>query len=261
MYRYKITALLAFAAVSFAQQNVGDLFDKAPPEVDRALRARIAEFYQYHVTGEFMKAMPLVAEDTKEYFFDTGKPRFLSFNIDTVKYNKDYTQATAKVTVERSIMLPGFNGQVMKLPTTCTWKLEKDGLWYWYVDQTTRNLTPAGVATPGPTKTDVSPIGLGNIPLTTDELLKRVAADKDSLTLKPGESGTVLIANQMAGPVMPAVAGKPHDVDVSFSDKQIAPASKGTVTIKAGMDASSGNVVIRVDPIGKEIKVALTVEK
>src|SRR5580658_6041018 len=44
---------------------------KAPPEVEQALRARVTEFFQFHVEGNFRAAYGMIAEDTKEYYFNT----------------------------------------------------------------------------------------------------------------------------------------------------------------------------------------------
>src|SRR5215469_10886402 len=104
MRHQKFAVLFAFAATAFAQQDRGTLFDKAPPEVDRALRARIAEFYKYHVSGDTLSALDLVAKDTRQYFFDTAKPRFISFEIDHIKYDEGFTHATSTVQVERAVM-------------------------------------------------------------------------------------------------------------------------------------------------------------
>lgn len=60
----RVAFLLLFSVVTFAQQS-DDLFEKAPPNVDEALRARITEFYQYFVDGKFRDADGLVADDSK----------------------------------------------------------------------------------------------------------------------------------------------------------------------------------------------------
>jgi hypothetical protein len=42
-------------------------------QADVALRARVTEFLQYHVDGNFRKAYDMVAEDTKDDYFASGK--------------------------------------------------------------------------------------------------------------------------------------------------------------------------------------------
>ena len=265
MCRSTLIALLAFAAVSFAQQDKSDLFGKAPPDVDRALRARIDQFYHFHVTGEFIKAQPMVAEDTQEYFYASGKPRFISYEIQRIKYEKDFTLATSTVMVERSVMLPGFNGQVMKMAVVDQWKFE-NGNWFWWMDPAKRNLTPFSdkPATAGPMANPGANSGLGNMPTTLAEVYARVQADKSAVSLKLGESDTILIGNGLAGPVEPKIISKPNGVEVTLSgltDKQLAPSSKATVTVKAGERAEPGGLVIGIDPIGKVITIQVDVRK
>src|SRR5690349_19556011 len=64
MLRFALPTLLA--AVAFAQ-NPADPFNRPPAGVDQALRARIHEFFQYHVTQEFRKAEKVVAEDSQDF--------------------------------------------------------------------------------------------------------------------------------------------------------------------------------------------------
>ena len=48
---FRLFALSVCSVVCFAQ-TPADLFNRPPVEVDRALRARITEFYQDHVEGK-----------------------------------------------------------------------------------------------------------------------------------------------------------------------------------------------------------------
>ncbi|MBM3775494.1 MAG: hypothetical protein FJW37_10065, partial [Acidobacteria bacterium] len=61
-----LTCLFMATAVAAAQAP-SDLFEKAPPEIDRALRERAARFYQAHVDGQFRKAEALIVEDSKDF--------------------------------------------------------------------------------------------------------------------------------------------------------------------------------------------------
>lgn len=53
--------------------DVGSAGRSASPEVNQALRARIAEFYQEQVGGKFRHAEALVAEETKDYFYSASQ--------------------------------------------------------------------------------------------------------------------------------------------------------------------------------------------
>ena len=62
--------------------GVGSSGRSASPEVDQAPCARLSEFYQDHVDGKFRHAEAVVAEETKDYFYSTSKPRYLSYEIE-----------------------------------------------------------------------------------------------------------------------------------------------------------------------------------
>jgi len=72
----RLILLAILSCSAWAQSD--NPFNRPPADVDQALRARITEFFQFHVTGEYRKAEALVAEDTKDYFYDHNKPKYLS---------------------------------------------------------------------------------------------------------------------------------------------------------------------------------------
>src|SRR5713101_6098636 len=100
----RVLSVLLLAGVCFGQ-NPADLFSKAPPDVEDALRARITEFYQDHVEGKFRQAEQLVADDTKELFYTANKPKYLGFQIVRIEYSDNFTQAKATVACEQFVMM------------------------------------------------------------------------------------------------------------------------------------------------------------
>ena len=77
---------------------------KPPARVDEALRARIKEFYQYHVTEEYRKAEKLVAEDSQDFYYVHNKPHYLNFEITDIEYLDHFTKA--KVSAYVRAVLP-----------------------------------------------------------------------------------------------------------------------------------------------------------
>ena len=106
----RISVLTLLAAAAFAQ-NPGDLFNPPPAKVDKALRARIDEFYGDHVKQQFHKADALVAADTKEFFYIQNKPAYLSCEIQRIEYSQKFTRAKATILCEQIVMMPGFAEQ------------------------------------------------------------------------------------------------------------------------------------------------------
>jgi len=174
------TALIFLAAHAALAQNAADVFSKAPPDVDDALRARITKFYQAQVEGKGRRAEELVAEDSKDVFYNMGKPKMLSFEIRDITYSENFTKAKAMILVEMYVPMPGFAGKPMKVPGSTTWKIE-NGLWCWYIDPDLVNATPFGkMKASDNAGTVTAPPDLRNAP-TPDSVTNQVRPDKVSV--------------------------------------------------------------------------------
>lgn len=238
---HRTLIVVVFAAAAFAQ-NPADLFNRAPSDVDTALRARITEFFHFHVTGEYRKAEELVAEDTKDYFYANNKPRYLSFEIGKIEYSDGYTKAKALVTVKMAVMFPGFNGKVMEIPSPSYWKLI-DGKWYWYLDKAMMNASPFGEMKPGPPSVEAQAATMPMIPASLDELFAQVKVDKQTVAVKPGSAGQIVITNGMVGPIDLSVQSKLEGIQASFDHAEIKPGEKATLTVKASEDGAKAGVL------------------
>lgn len=150
---HRVFSVLLCTAACFAQTKEAP--PQPPPDVDAALRARVTEFFQYHVTGQFRKAEALVAEDSKDIFYNRNKPRYIKFlEIARIDYSDNFTKALATATVSSMEMIPGWTAGAPTIPVLSSWKLE-NGQWCWYVPPETVMRTP-----------------FGNIPLATSEAAK-----------------------------------------------------------------------------------------
>jgi hypothetical protein len=237
-------------------QNPADLFNKPPAEVDQALRARIAEFYQCHVNQQFRKAEQLVAEDTKDFFYNSNKPKYLSFEIVRIEYSKDFTRATATMVTEQYIMMPGFMDKPMKIPSPSTWKLE-NGKWVWYVDQEALKNTPFGKMTAGPGAPGGLPTAL---PTTPDFVLNKVKPDKYSVSLRPGESDQVKLTNTAPGVMDLVPVGFMEGIEVKFDRQRLNAGETATITIHAGDHPKPGTLNVRIEPTQEFIPIKIAVQ-
>jgi hypothetical protein len=203
-----------------------------PTEVDQALRARVSEFFQYHVEAKFTKAFELVAEDTREYYFAAQKTQFKSFKIDGITYSDQFTKAVVTVSCERMWrMSPRFPEVQITQPMSTTWRIE-NGKWFWYRDANNEtSLTPMGQSDP---KAIGKPNG-GPLPLPPDlshdtmkkraeELLKKSSISKTEVVLATSHpsSEQVVFHNGQPGSVLLSVdaSAKPAGFSAVLDKKE-----------------------------------------
>ena len=254
----RFTLLAVFAVGSFAQ-NAGDAFNKPPADVDQALRARITEFFDLHVKGEFRKAEALVAEDTQDLYYSSSKTKYVSFEIGRIDYSENFTRAKSTVLCEQYIMLPGFLGKPMKIPIPSTWKLV-DGTWYWYVDPESLRMTPFGKMNPG-TARESAPKTIPAIPTTVpDYIYQQVKADKASVSLKVGESEQVTVTNSAPGTMNISVTGSLPGVEVKLDRTVLNTGEKAVLTFQASNEAQSGVLSIQVEQTNQVIPIQVAIK-
>ena len=136
--------LLSLGSFFLCSQTAVELFKKAPPSVDDALRARVNEFYQYHVDKKFRKADALVAEESKDMFYAALKQEPLSFKINEIQYEENFTKAKVMSLLKVDRGVPFGGGIVrMDLPVQSYWKVI-DGQWFFYLPERPCRPTPMG---------------------------------------------------------------------------------------------------------------------
>src|SRR5581483_1077098 len=100
----------------------------APPEVEQALRARVSQYYQDCVDRKYRDAENVLAEESKDWFYNHDKPQYKGFEIQSINWSDNFTHARVFVflTVDMhlgTVTIPGH-------PTAeGEWKLV-DGQWY-----------------------------------------------------------------------------------------------------------------------------------
>lgn len=112
-------------------------------DAEQVLRARVTEFFQDFLDGQYRKALDLVAEDTKDEYFASAKVEIKSFKIDDVKLDDALTKATVNLTVRR-VWRVRLDQAIVDTPMPTTWKIE-NGKWMWYHEIAhDAHLTPMG---------------------------------------------------------------------------------------------------------------------
>jgi len=219
------------------------------PEIEQALRARVTEFFNYHVEGPtgFRKAMDLVAEDTKDYYFSSQKIQFKSFKIDSVKFSDDFTRATVTLSGQRMWRpSPRFPETEITQPMSTTWKIE-NGKWFWYRDANAeQNLTPMGPSDPK----SIGPPGGGIVPRDFSqaemnkralEVLKQSSISKSEVTLSANHSSDEVVFHN----------GQPGSVLLSLENGAKVP---GFSAVLAKTNVNAGeDVAVKIRFEGKEM--------
>lgn len=229
----------------------------ATAKAEKAVRARAEKFLHLEQEKKFRDAWALVAKDTQDYFFNTGRPEIQSFTIDGVELSNHNTRARVTFRIKRTMPIPGMSGQTFELNGVSTWKLE-NGDWYWYVDQSAVE-TPFG-------KIPVNKATAGGAPAMPGipnlaSLKAQVLIDKNAVTLSEASPvQNVVISNHMPGSVTIEIqATKIDGLIVDLDNKQLGSQKDATVSFRAKPGTRpAGTVGINVLPLGQHFDVKIS---
>src|ERR1700739_743903 len=133
MHRYLALFLLALTLP--AQTPVpNQTLDKAPQDVDDALRARIKQFYDYHVAGKYRQAEQLISEESKDDFYVLSKPELHGYKIGNIDYSNNFSKAKVVIIGAMPVLLQWAGGKIMDMPFASFWRIE-NGQWFWYYNK------------------------------------------------------------------------------------------------------------------------------
>ncbi len=242
--------------------------DKAPPELDKALRARVSQFYQAHVDAKYRLADLVVSEDSKDLFFAAPKPKYDGFEIVRINYWPDFSKAEAVVATKGSWYIRGQKMPVT-MPLTSNWKVV-DGQWFWYVVPVKEYATPFGpmhrdnADSPAAPATAVAAIP-GDPRVLAEQILSSVKVDLNEVMLSSYEPATaqVHVSNGMQGNITlrADIDGAFPGLSLEFDQTTIAAGKAATLTIKCDPKDKAAKPTltarIYVDPTNQIIPVKL----
>ncbi len=279
--RLAAVSVAACSLAVFGQGNLAETLAKAPPEIDEALRARVQQFIDLMGQEKFRQAESMVAEASRDRYYNMDKSRIDDFRLIKIVYEDNYTKAT--VVGLRTADLPaGASGaptaQTARIPVTMRmfWKTE-NGVWCWYLPPEREFLeTPWGKMRNPNFPGNKDKMGKADLAAAQKQAEAQVDAflsnarsgvkvDKQNLDFSsetPGQS-EVAITNVLPGAVklkleVAAVKGldlklEKEDLGPNESTKLIAQYSApGKVTKR-----SLVNLVVRVEPTGQGIPIAI----
>jgi hypothetical protein len=198
-------SLLLLSGYTASGQNPSELFDKAPPAIDEALRAQVDKFYQAFIAGKFKDAYLMVADDSQDKFFELPKEQYKGCEIIKVHYTENFTKAAVVTSCKADWR---FHGTVVltTFPLTSNWEVV-DGKWFWHYEKPTMVASPFSPTgfVPVPADSTPNPAALvpKDIPGAAQAILAKVSVDKASVLLRSYEASqdVVHVRNDMPGQV------------------------------------------------------------
>jgi hypothetical protein len=231
-------------------------FDKPPADVDDALRARVTQFYRYHVDGKLRQAEQLVAEDAKDDFYAAAKANIKDFRIDQISYSENYTKAKVTMVGKAMVTFMGMSApQLMDMPFPSYWKME-GGKWcfYYYVDP--ERMTPFG-RQKAPSKDGKASGPLTFKPADLSTISQGVKPDRTAVKLGETEE-KVELTNTLPGVVTLSLSEKQYaGIEAKLNKTELKSGETATLTIqpRSAVGRPRTMVGIIVQPSNQYIQV------
>ena len=230
-------ALFAWSAPGGAQT----LARTAPPEVDDALKSRVARFYSHFQKGEFRQAEDMVDEASRELFYNAKKTRILDYAIGAVKYAEDFRAANVLVVCKAILTFSGTTP--VDMPLSSDWRFQ-DGDWWLHLSERARPEgadagSPFGamsfsqqMAAPGSMMTPQASAA----PPTIESLSKmyKVSAESLAFSIAAEEpvTQTVEVKNMAAGRLsLERSSGPIAGIEVAIEPASIEPGQDGKIHV------------------------------
>jgi hypothetical protein len=248
----------AMAVTAWAQQP-----SPATAEAEAALRARAEQFFQLQVDKKYRPAEAMVADDTKDLYYNGKKFNISSFSIEKIELLDDNTRARLTVKAKVTRAIPGFGFVDFDAPAATLWKLE-NGQWVYYVDQAATVQTPFGPVQEQKGAGKDAPPTLSKVGKAPDisTLQSMVKIDRNAVDLSPdSQTETVTVTNDLPGGVdLELQYGKVPGVSVELEKKHLEAGEKTVIHFRATSAGKAvGLVHVTVSPIGAQLDIHVNV--
>lgn len=239
MTRFLLPLLLLLAVGSAFAQG---LQRKAPPEVDDALKSRVAAFYTHFQRGEFRQAEGFLDEESKDLFYNAKKNRIMDFKIQAVDYAEDFQKANVLVVCKTVIQMLG--SEPLNMPLNSDWRFI-DGDWRMHLTQnrgaeTGDAASPAGPmsfsqSVPTPGSQFGAPPGGGFERPTVESLasMYRISTDTLSFPKDPAEPVTrsMQVKSSSVGKLTIQRQTRPiPGLEIEIDGAEMEPGGEATIT-------------------------------
>jgi len=251
----KLLFLPVVAVTAWAQQA-----NPAAVVAEKALRARAQAFFELQASKKYRQAESMVAEDSKDEYYDGDKYNFKSFTIQKVELSNRNTRASVTILAKVTLVMPQAAFDV-DAPITTAWIVE-GGRWVLHIEHPTALKTPFGMIKPGTGDGKSTPFGVVGATPSAAALEEPVKVDRKSVALTAGGAPEmVAIANVLPGGVDLEVRSEPvSGLSADLEKKHLEAGEKTSLRLQATGDGNQKGVVhLLVSPLGTQLDILVTI--
>jgi hypothetical protein len=261
--------LMGLCACACAQQ-AGDLFSKAPPDVEQALQAKVKEIYTLQQSGKWRAAERLVCDDSRDAYYEAAKTSIKKFQVLRVAYEDNFQKAKVTAQFEGELRTP-HGSMPSAYALTSLWRQE-EGAWCLYIPPAPKEIaTPFGTVKAGETGANGAPLppvpvmGPGNT-LNTESLgqqiLSMVKISKINVKLHSTlrSSDEIEIINGSTSPIdVSLVTPERLGLKITLSDKTVKPGKTAVIRLEFEPPNPQPkpyyDFFVRIEPFDKQYQV------
>jgi hypothetical protein len=240
------------AVTAWAQQPA-----PAAAEAEAALRARVEQFYQLQVDKKFRQAEALVAEESKDDYYNRSKLNIKQFSIQKIEWFDDNSRARVTLKGKIDVRIAQLGDQAFDMPLTTSWKVE-NGQWVWYIDRELSSQTPFGridrstdaarspADRPPPVRMDIA------------TLMNQVTLDGTSVILNASNPlQTLTVSNNLSGAInLELTDPRLEGVSIEVERSTLNAGEKSAIRFRRTSETKSSGVVrIVASPLNKVFEI------
>jgi hypothetical protein len=245
----------AVAITAWAQQPT-----PSAAEAEAALRSRVEQFYQLQVDQKFRQAEALVAEDSKDDYYNRAKLNIKGFSIQSIEWLDNGSRARVSVKGRLLVRAAMLANQEFEMVGISSWKIE-NGQWVWYIDEELASQTPFGRInrTRSAASGNAAPPSAPKVDVAT--LMSQITLDSTSVTLNASNPvQTITLSNNLSGPITLELSNPQLEgVSIEVEKSELKAGEKSAIRFRlTGETKSSGVVRLVAAPLNKEFEIQVS---
>ncbi len=214
-----------------------------PAGQEDTLRARVKQYVEDCVNHKYRDAESLVGEESRDIFYDSGKPQYKSFDgVEKITWSENFTKAEVQLRAGMDMPMGSVTLHAHPL-LVMDWHLT-DGQWYVHIPAPQEGVrmpwggmvkmqpVPQGSAGPPPDMPALSP---SDIKRKADQILNGVRVDHTVLDLESTKPGLAAfhVTNASPGPITLQLEAPDYPgLSVTLDKKQLLPNEQAVATVR-----------------------------